>query len=147
MAINYASLVEKRESSGSSQRQLHHTKTDAEVLVKSYIRPLKIAIGEQLLTPFELYTFLLEIANLLNQRPIGRITYESHVSESDAPWKSNYGGITRSVEGHQKFPKASSSCKRTVDSFWKRWTRDVFPTLVPRKKWQCRSWRPSYSSP
>ena len=60
------------------------------VLVKSYIRSLKTAIGEQLLTPFELYTCLLEIANLLNQRPIGRITYESHVSESDAPWKSNY---------------------------------------------------------
>ena len=25
--------------------------------------------------------------------------------------------------------------QRIVDSFWKRWTRDVFPTLVPRKKW------------
>ena len=45
----------------------------AEALVKSCKRPLKIAIGQQLLTPFELYTCLLEIANLLNQRPIGRI--------------------------------------------------------------------------
>ena len=23
-----------------------------------------------------------------------------------------------------------------VDSFWKRWKRDVFPTLVPRRKWR-----------
>ena len=22
-----------------------------------------------------------------------------------------------------------------VDSFWKRWARDVFPTLIPRKRW------------
>ena len=25
--------------------------------------------------------------------------------------------------------------QKIVDSFWKRWTRDVFPLLVPRKKW------------
>ena len=25
--------------------------------------------------------------------------------------------------------------QKIVDSFWKRWTRDVFPALVPRKKW------------
>ena len=29
--------------------------------------------------------------------------------------------------------------QRIVDSFWKRWTRDVFPTLVPRKKWHVES--------
>ena len=25
--------------------------------------------------------------------------------------------------------------QKIVDSFWKRWSRDVFPTLVSRKKW------------
>ena len=25
--------------------------------------------------------------------------------------------------------------QKIVDSFWRRWTRDVFPLLVPRKKW------------
>ena len=25
--------------------------------------------------------------------------------------------------------------QKIVDSFWKHWTRDVFPTLVTRKKW------------
>jgi len=29
--------------------------------------------------------------------------------------------------------------QRIVDSFWKRWTRDVFPTLVPRKKWHVQN--------
>ena len=26
--------------------------------------------------------------------------------------------------------------QRIVDSFWKRWSRDVFPSLIPRKQWQ-----------
>lgn len=25
--------------------------------------------------------------------------------------------------------------QKIVGSFWKRWTRDVFPSLIPRKKW------------
>jgi hypothetical protein len=25
--------------------------------------------------------------------------------------------------------------QKIVDCFWKRWKLDVFPTLVPRKKW------------
>ena len=29
----------------------------------------------------------------------------------------------------------SNSVKKQVDAFWKRWARDVFPQLVPRKKW------------
>ena len=45
----------------------------AEALVKSCKKALKIAIGKQVLTPFELYTCLLEVANLVTQRPIDRI--------------------------------------------------------------------------
>ena len=45
----------------------------AEALVKTCKNALKRAIGSQLLTPFELYTVFLEVANLVNQRPIGRI--------------------------------------------------------------------------
>ena len=32
----------------------------------------------------------------------------------------------------------SNLSKKLVDSFWKRWTRDVFPTMVLRKKWQVK---------
>ncbi len=44
-----------------------------EALVKSVKKALKTTIGKKILTPFELYTCLLEAANLMNQRPIGRI--------------------------------------------------------------------------
>ena len=45
----------------------------AQSLVKSTKIALKIAMGEQVLTPFELYMCLLEVANLLNQCSIGRV--------------------------------------------------------------------------
>lgn len=45
----------------------------SEAMVKTVKKALKKAIGDTLLTPFELYTCLLEGANLVNQRPIRRI--------------------------------------------------------------------------
>lgn len=30
-------------------------------------------------------------------------------------------------------------CRKVVHSFWKRWSRDVLPYLVPRKKWNAES--------
>ena len=44
----------------------------AEAMVKTCKKALKKVVGDQTLTPFELYTYLLESANLVNQRPIGR---------------------------------------------------------------------------
>ena len=50
-----------------------HQNGCAEALVKTCKCSLKKAVRSQLLTPFELYTVLLEVANLVNQRPMGRI--------------------------------------------------------------------------
>ena len=51
-----------------------HQNGCSEALVKGCKFALKKAIGDQVLTPFELYTCLLEVANLMmNQRPIGKI--------------------------------------------------------------------------
>ena len=44
-----------------------------EAMVKTAEKALKKATGDTVLTPFELYTCLLEVVNLVNQRPIGRI--------------------------------------------------------------------------
>lgn len=50
-----------------------HQNGCAESLVETCKGALKGAVGEQVLLPLELHTCLLEIANLINQRPIGRI--------------------------------------------------------------------------
>ena len=44
----------------------------AEAMVKTCREALKKVLGDQTLTPLELYTYLLESANLVNQRPVGR---------------------------------------------------------------------------
>lgn len=87
-----------------------------------------------------MYTCLLEIANLLNQRPIGRIPNDPDDGAYLCPNDMLLGRATPEVpQGPFKDTrnprKRVEFVQRIVDSFWKRWTRDVFPTLVPRKKW------------
>ena len=50
-----------------------HQNGCSEGLVKGYKFALKKAIGGQVLTPFELYTGVLEVANLMNQQPVGKM--------------------------------------------------------------------------
>ena len=44
-----------------------------EAMVKIVMISVKKTIGDKILTSFELYTVILEIANLVNERPITRI--------------------------------------------------------------------------
>jgi len=55
-----------------------HQNGCAESLVKRCKIGLKKAIGEQVLTPLKLQTRLVEVANLVNKRPIGRIPSDSN---------------------------------------------------------------------
>ena len=50
-----------------------HQNGCVEALVKSCKIGLKKTMGNHILTPFELYTCVLEIANLVNQRTVGRV--------------------------------------------------------------------------
>ena len=117
-----------------------HQNGCAESLVKSCKIALKKAIGEQVLTPFELQTCLLEIANLVNQRPIGRIPNDPDDGSYICPNELLLGRASSHVpQGpfrQSKNPRHRVEfVQRIVDSFWNRWTRDVFPSLIPRKKW------------
>jgi len=81
-----------------------------EALVKTCKCSLKKAVGSQLLTPFELCTVLLEVANLVNQRPIGRIPNDPEDGHS-------YAQMTYFSDVHlQKFHKGLSKKQRTQDT-------------------------------
>ena len=117
-----------------------HQNGCAEALVKSCKLTLKKAIGDQVLTPFELHTCLLEVANLVNQRPIGRIPNDpddgSYLCPNDillgrASSQVPQGPFRQTQNPRHRF----EFVQKIVDSFWTRWTRDVFPSLLPRKKW------------
>ena len=117
-----------------------HQNGCAEALVKSAKNALKKAIGEQTLTPFELYTCLLEAANLINQRPIGRVPNDPDDGSFLCP-NDILLGRASSIVPQGPFRETNNPRQRVefvqkiVDTFWKRWARDVFPSLVPRKKW------------
>ena len=121
-----------------------HQNGCSEALVKSTKSALKKAIGEAVLTPFELYTCLLEVANLLNERPIGRIPNDPDDGAYLCPNDIILGRATNKVpQGpfrHTENPRHRFEfCQKIVDTFWKRWYRDVLPQLMPRKKWNTQS--------
>ena len=117
-----------------------HQNGCSEAMVQTMNKALKKAIGDTVLTPFELYTCLLEVANLVNQRPIGRNPNDPDNGAYLCPNNILLGRASTTVpQGpfhHTENPRHRFEfCQKIVDSFWKRWARDVLPRLVPRKKW------------
>jgi hypothetical protein len=117
-----------------------HQNGCTEALVKSCKRALKKAIGDQKLAPFELYTYFLEVANLINERPIGRVPNDpddgSYICPNDILLGRSSSHIPQGPFRETRNPRHRVEfIQRIVDSFWKCWMRDVFPALVPRKKW------------
>lgn len=121
-----------------------HQNGCAESMVKSVKKALKKAIGDTVLTPFELYTCLLEASNLVNQRPIGRIPNDPNDGAYLCPNDILLGRCSNTVpQGpfrQTKNPRHRFEfCQRIVDSFWKAWSRDVLPALNLRKKWHTKN--------
>ena len=117
-----------------------HQNGCSESMVKSCKAALKKAIGDTLLTPFELYTCLVEVANLLNQRPIGKLSQDPDDGAYLCPNDILLGRATSAVpQGpfrETKNPRHRFEfCQRIIDSFWRRWSVEVLPNLIPRKKW------------
>ena len=117
-----------------------HQNGCAEALVKSCKTALKKAMGSHTLTPFELYTCLLEVANLVNQRPIGRIPNDlddgAYLCPNDMLLGRASSQVPQGPFNETRNPrKRVEFIQQIVDSFWRRWTGDVFPLLVPRRRW------------
>ena len=92
-------------------------------------------MGDNLLTPFELYTALLEVANIVNQRPIGRPINDPDDGTYLCPNDLLLGRASSHVP-QGPFLKTNNPRHRVeflqiiLDLFWKRWLND-FPCLVP----------------
>ena len=136
--ISYASSVQKKALNGSSQPQpaSPHQNGCAEALVKTCKGALKGAVGEQVFSPLELYTCLLEIANFVNQRPIRRVPNDPDDGAYICPNDILLGRATSQVpQGPFKQTRNPRHrvefVQRIVESFWKRWKRDVFAHLSP----------------
>ena len=121
-----------------------HQNAATEAMVKTIKVALTKAVGDAVLAPFELHTCLVEIANLVNQRPIGRIPTDPDDGSYLCPNDILLGRATSTVpQGPFRQTKNPyhrfEFCQRIVDAFWKKWSRDVLPQLVPRRKWNTAS--------
>jgi len=118
-----------------------HQNGCAETLVKSCKIALKKAIGDQVLSPMELQTCLLEIAILVNQRPIGGTPNDpddgSYIRPNDVLLGQASSQVPQGPLRQTKNPRIRLEfVQKIVDSFWNCLTRDVFPSLIPRRKWR-----------
>ena len=98
-----------------------HQNGCSEALVKSTKSALKKAVGEAVLTRFELYTYLLEVANLLNERPIGRIPNDLDDGAYFCPNNIRLGRATNRVPHglfrHTENPRHRFEfCQKIVDA-------------------------------
>ena len=112
----------------------------SESLIRSVKRSLKTAIGESILTFSELQTVLFEVANLINERPIGHHPRSPEDGSYLCPNDLLLGRSTARVpSGPFKESTNPRLCfefiQNIVNSFWRRWTTNYFPDLIVRQKW------------
>lgn len=96
-----------------------HQNGCAEAFLKSCKYALKKAIGDHILNPFELYTCLMEVANLVNQRPIGRIPNDPDDGVYLCPNDMFLGRATSKV--HQGPFKETKNPRHRVDLYRESW--------------------------
>ena len=113
----------------------------AESLIRSVKRAITVSIGERILQFGELQTIFFEIGNLLNQRPIGikpgyNIDLGSYLSPNDLLLgHKNTETPSGLYDVKDNILKNFKHANDVINSFWKRWMRDYFPTLIVRNKW------------
>ena len=117
----------------------------SESLVKSVKHSLQHKIGESVLTFGELLTVLLEVANIINSRPIGIVSGSD--PEQPTPLTPNDLLLGRSTGQVPQGPfdnKCRSVNRRfryiqnIVTEWWETWYATVLPSLVPSYKWKQR---------
>ena len=105
-------------------------------------RLLKLSVGDTKLTPLELQTCLMKVANICNERPLGGLMpREDGTFEVITPnqllmgWSGcslpDDSAITNQLPMKSRFHAIS----QISTSFWNRWCTLVSPSLVSRQKW------------
>ncbi|XP_068245286.1 uncharacterized protein [Palaemon carinicauda] len=113
----------------------------SEALIKSVKRSLSMLIGTTILTFSDLQTTFFEIAKLMNERPIGikpgmDVELGTYLCPNDlllGRASNKVPSGSWSTSGDTK--KRLNFIQNVVDTFWRKWQRDYFPTLILRQKW------------
>ena len=111
-----------------------------EAMIKQAKRNLILSLGTEILSILELQTVFFEVANLLNQRPIGTKTNDPDQGSYLCPNDLMLGrstSVTPSgyLEEVINFRERWHLIQRITSSFWKKWIQQCFHTLIVRSKW------------
>ena len=111
-----------------------------EALVKSVKRALNAVVGEHIFCFNEYQTVLFEAAQLVNQRPIGVKPRKPNDGSYLCPNDLVLGRASPNVPQGPFKERCSHKYRfdfvqKVVQCFWKRWTREIFPSLVISPKW------------
>ena len=116
-------------------------------MIKGVQKSMFRVLGDTKLTLNETFTMLAEIANLLNERPIGLKPTDKSCTDYLSPNSLLLGrsstrissGPFQSLENYTEDPKQIRSrfvlVQSIVAQFWKVWMKWYFPTLLIRQKW------------
>ena len=105
---------------------------------------IKLSVGDSRLTPVELQTILIEIANSCNERPIGL----SKPREDGSLITPNHWLLGRSNNVLPDDSEMVTSLPMSpryrlvhhiTTMFWQKWSSEVAPGLVVRQKWHQKS--------
>ena len=100
-----------------------------------------IAVSDSVLTFSELQTVFFEVANLLNERPIGRKPGYDPMTGAYLSPNDLLLGRTQINPPQGEWSDSSRLAsrflflQRIITSFWKKWHRDYFASLLIRQKW------------
>ena len=103
---------------------------------------LSLSIGDTRVTPLELQTCLMEIANMCNERPIGLSdpradgSYEL-ITPNQLLIGRSINVLPDNTEVVENMPMSARFrlVHHVATQFWQRWSTEVSPGLVVRQKW------------
>ena len=117
----------------------------SESLIRLVKRGILMSIGDNILSFGELLTTFQEIANLINSRPIGYkpgndISLGTYLCPNDLILGRNNTNVVDEVfDESDNVYKRYHFITKIVTSFWKKWSRDFFPTLLVKQKWHVKT--------
>ena len=105
-------------------------------------RLIKLSVGDTRLSPLELQTSLMEVANICNERPLGGLMPREDGSfELITPnqllmgWSGNSLPDGSAIVDKLPMKSRFRAISHVSTAFWNRWCTLVSPGLVSRQKW------------
>ena len=108
-----------------------------ESLIKSIKRCFKFTLDNRRVSPSEFDTICYQVANMLNERPIGVLTSSDSVINLLTPNCLLLGRSLAENPGYL-FETKSYDCSvvnEITQNFWKRWNELYLPSVIKQSKW------------